>query len=125
MWRSDVLRVSDQGRQIETFLFAPPSAVFSPLMGSLRRSARVLLPPPVSRGFYGGSVSKVARVRACAGLGVCRFLYRLLPLSARALTPYLAMERRNGRRRGPLSTLLARASAAAASAFLRLAMPPR
>ena len=94
-------------------------------MHSVSFSTFVQLPPRIAKAFFGRVPSWFDRVLFALAHGLIRFVYRLVPDSARLLTAYLRMRDRLLGPRNALARLATRASAGGVSALLDAAMPPR
>ncbi|KAH9252213.1 hypothetical protein BASA81_009805 [Batrachochytrium salamandrivorans] len=124
--RSGLVGVSDAALDTLEFLVLPPAPQFAPLMGFVRWSSLVSLPPRLAL-LYGGRRHDTLADRLLFGVlhGLLRFANRLLPGSFRFLAAYWAMHERVHGPRGRLSSLLSALSAFAAERFVALLMPER
>lgn len=123
--RSQVIAVGNSARRIDCFLWTPPSLRFWPLLSLVRWLTFIQLPRKLRIGLYGRTCGTFEIFCASLVLGFFRFVYRMLPFSARWLTAYHSMQDRLGNPLSQTGYVLSRISAAFASALLRRVMPTR
>ncbi|KAH9248321.1 hypothetical protein BASA81_013995 [Batrachochytrium salamandrivorans] len=124
--RSKLISVSDTALDTQEYILLPPAPQFAPLMGFVKWSTLVSLPPRL--GFlYGGRMYNtwVDRLFFALAHGLIRFQTRLLPGSFRYLAAYWKMHERVYGPRGMVSNLFSSLSAAIVKLFLAVLMPDR
>jgi len=96
-WKSDIIRVSPEAKEILEHLLYPKPVYLKPVFAIARWVTLVILPPKLAVEFFGRKPWLIEQIVVAVLGGVGRFAYRLVPGPLRYVPEYSQAVRRHGK----------------------------